>query len=156
MDDSNTCNYGKIQRSTTQFSLMASFAVHHEHCSSASVVEDCLCLGKRRIRDWKSYLWRSRWVVIVQRLLPSSPRDCEGCSYTFCFETWSAVCTNIWPMYRVVDNWLKWPAWPVVFYKEMDLHMKLQLRMMCNIPNGPAHYLRWKVMRLAVRISYVD
>jgi hypothetical protein len=35
-------------------------------------------------------------------------------------------------MYRVVGNWLKWPAWPVVFYKEMDLHMKLQLRMMCT------------------------
>jgi hypothetical protein len=64
--------------------------------------------------------------------MPPSPRDCEGCSYTSCFETWSAVCTNTWPMYRVVGNWLKWPAWPVVFYKEMDLHMKLQLRMMCT------------------------
>lgn len=106
------------------------WAIHHDPC----VVEDWLCLCKRRVRDWNSYLWRSSWVVVavVQRLMPPSPRDCDGCSYTFCFETWSAVCTNMWPMYWLVGNWLKWPAWQVVFYKEMDLHMKLQLRMMCT------------------------
>jgi hypothetical protein len=50
----------------------------------------------------------------------------------FALRTWSAERTNKWPTYRAVGNWLKWPAWPVVFYKEMDLHMKLQLRMMCT------------------------